>query len=65
MTKKDLGERFCNSATPLILDANAVIGRVRRGEKIDGLISPTNFVDVMSFEWKAMKTFLSMWEKME
>lgn len=50
MTKKDLGERFCNSAKLLILDANAVIGSVRRGEKIDGLISPTDFVDVMRVE---------------
>ena len=65
MTKDDLGELVCVSATRLIADANKIIECVRRGEKIDGLYSPTDFVDVMSVEWKAMKTFLSMWEKME
>lgn len=65
MTKDDLGELVCASATLLIADANKIIVCVRRGEKIDGLNSPTDFVDVMRVEWKAMKTFLSMWEKME
>jgi hypothetical protein len=65
MTKDDLGELVCVSATLLIADANKIIECVRRGEKIDGLNSPTDFVDVMRVEWKAMKTFLSMWEKME
>ena len=65
MTKDDLGELICKSATLLIADANKIIECVRRGEKIDGLNSPTDFVDVMRVEWKAMKTFLSMWEKMK
>jgi hypothetical protein len=65
MTKDDLSELICKTATLLIADANKIIGHVRRGEKIDGLNSPTDFVDVMRVEWKAMKTFLSMWEKMK
>ena len=65
MTKDDLGELVCVSATLLIADANKIIECVRSGEKIDGLYSPTDFVDEMRVEWNAMKTFLSMWEKMK
>lgn len=65
MTKDDLSELVCNSATRLISDANEIIGLVRRGEAIDDFSSAVDFVEVLAIELTALKAFLAMWEKME
>lgn len=65
MTKDEIGELICASARLLIADAIKIIKRVRRGEKIDDFYSSTDLVDMMGFDWKMIKTFLSMWEKMK
>lgn len=65
MTKDDLGELICNSATRLISDANEIIGLVRRGEAIDDFRSAVDFIEVLAIELTALKAFLVMWEKME